>query len=434
MHMWQKTIAVMAVLGLLAASPVSTAQVREVADIDRIVAVVDDDVITWTELQGRVELITRQLQQQGTPIPAPEVLNRQILERMIVERIQLKAARERGIRVDDETVNQVVGRIAEENGMNLMQFYNVLERDGYSFAQFRENIRNEITISRLQSRELEGRISITAQEVDRLLENRERFGSGAEYRLSHIFISVPEAASPGVVDAARRKATEVQQRLQEGADFRQMAVAYSDGQKALEGGDLGWRKAGELPTLFAAAVVKMEQGAVSDLIRSPNGFHLLKLEERRGETRHTIRQTLARHILIRTDELTSDVNARDRLNRLRERILSGDQFGELARSYSDDTTSAVNGGDLGWRDPADFVPEFQQEIGNLDRGELSQPFKSRFGWHLVQVLDRRDYDNTDEYRRNQARELLRQRKLQEELQQWVRRMRDEAYVEYRLEG
>jgi peptidyl-prolyl cis-trans isomerase SurA len=278
-------------------------------------------------------------------------------------------------------------------------------------------------------------VSVTPQEVDDFLASQKNLGNlNEEYHLSHILITVPEAASPKQVQAARTKAEQVLAKLHTGADFREMAVSYSDGQQALEGGDLGWRKAGQLPTLFSDIVTRMHEGEISDLIRSPSGFHILKLTGRRGEKKHIVRQTHARHILIRTNEVTSDYDARTRLERLRQRLLAGEDFAALAKANSDDRGSASRGGDLGWTNPGDFVPAFAKVMNELAPGAISEPFKSQFGWHIVQVLGRRDYDNTEQYQRARAREALRARKIDERLQQWVRRIRDEAYVEYRLEG
>ncbi len=427
------------IVALLAALSVATwslpATAARVQELNRIVAIVDDDVITYQELKDRLETIVAQLRQSKTPLPADNILQRQVLERLIVERLQLKMASRAGIRVDDENLNEVIGKIARDNGLTLAQFRQVLERDGFKFADFREEIRNELTISRLRSRQVESRIVITPQEVENYLAHRQAEGAeGTEYRLEHILIAVPEAARPAEIQAAKARAEELLGRLRSGADFREMAVSYSDGQQALEGGDLGWRKAGQLPTLFSEVALKMAVGAISDPIRSPSGFHILRLAEKRGETKHVVRQTHARHILIRTDAITSDEQARARLLRLRDRILDGEDFDRLARANSDDTGSASQGGDLGWANPGMFVPAFEEAMGKLAPGQVSEPFRSQFGWHIVQVLERRDHDDTEEHIRNQAREALRQRKMEEELENWLRRMRDESYVTIRLDS
>lgn len=404
-----------------------------VQELDRVVAVVNDDVVTLSELQDRLFQVRRQLQQQGTPAPPEDVLKRQVLERLVLERIQLERAHQRGLQVEDETLNQVIRNIARENGLSLDQLRQVLQRDGLPFSEFRENIRNDILVRRLRTREVDNRVSVSEQEVDRFLENRGGAMQNKEYRLSHILIAVPEAADPAEVQKAREEAEGILGKLRDGANFAELAVAHSDGQQALEGGDLGWRQYGRLPTLFSDVVANMAEGEVTDPIRSPSGFHILRLEQIRGEQRHLVRQTHARHILLQPDAVTDDTEIRQRLERLRRRIQSGEGFSQLARAHSDDQVSAADGGDLGWVGPGEMVPRFEEAMNALEPGEVSEPFRSRFGWHIVQVLERRQYDDTEDFRRNQARRALRQRKIEEEVQQWVRQLLDQAYVEYRLE-
>ncbi len=406
-----------------------------VVPLDRIVAVVNDDVITATELDHRLAVIKRQLARRNTRLPADDVLRRQLLERMIQERLQLQLARSIGIRVDDETLTTVLSRIARDSGMDLHQFRRALEADGFDFAEFRENVRNEIIIDRLRQQRVERRISVTEQEIKNQLERLERDrASRLEYRLAHILISLPEGAGPDAVAETRRRAEAVLARLRGGADFAAVAAEVSDGQKALEGGDLGWRRAGQLPPAFAAAVEGLAPGEVSGLIRSASGFHILKLvDKRRGGGRHVVEQTLARHILIRTDAVTSDEQARNRLAELRRRILAGEDFGELARRYSQDKASAAEGGSLGWTEPGRLVPRFEKAMQALAPGQISEPFRTRFGWHIVQVMARRQQDLTDEMRRREARLVVRKRKTEEAVRDWLRRLRDEAYVEVRLD-
>jgi peptidyl-prolyl cis-trans isomerase SurA len=415
---------------LLISSTLSAA----VKELNGIAAIVDDDVITWSELDQRVKTISQQLREKNTQLPPRNILERQILERLIVEHLQLKRAAQLGIQVDDESLNKVVTNIARENQLSLEQFRQALERDGISFAYFREQIRNEILMSRLRSNQVDNRVNVTPQEVETFLEGQKgRQERNTEFHLYHILISVPDSASPEQVQASRAEAEEVLGKLREGADFRQMAVAHSDGRQALEGGDLGWRRAAQLPSLFAETVLAMQQGELSELIRSASGFHILRLAEKRGQKRNIIRQVQARHILLKTSPLVSTTEARNRLARLRERILGGEDFEELARAHSEDPGSAVKGGDLGWADPSIYVREFQDALNNHTVGDISAPFKSQFGWHILQVLSWRDFDNTDEARRNQAFKALRQRKIEEGQQNWLRRLRDEAYVEFRLE-
>lgn len=401
--------------------------------VDKIVAVVNDDVITSTELDNRLHAIKDQLKSQSAPLPPDPVLKKQVLDRMILASLQLQLADQNGIRVDDDTLNRTIERIAEDNKLSLPDFRAVLEKEGYDFATFREDIRREILINRVQQRQVNDRIMVTEQEIDNFLAaQRAQGNTGAEYHLAHILIAVPDAASSERIQAARQRAEDVLKKLRAGANFQETAIAVSDGQQALQGGDLGWRKAAELPTLFVDPVLHMKTGDISDLIRSPSGFHIIKLLEQRNDQRHIVTQTHARHILIRTDELTSDDAAQARLNDLRQRIKDGADFAALARNYSNDTATASNGGDLGWVNPGDMVPNFEAQIDKLATGEISKPFKTGFGWHIVQVLERRRHDDTDAFMRSQARDAIRQRKTEEELQSWLARLRDDAYVENRL--
>ncbi len=405
-----------------------------VVPLDRIIAVVNDDVIVMSELENRVRTIRAQLRQSGTAPPPESVLERQVLERLILDRLQLQMAENVGIRIDDATLNRAVAQLAQQNGLSVRQFRDILERDGYDFARFREDVRNEIIISRLQQRQINNRISVTEREIENYLATRaQQSDPDTEYRLAHILIGVPEAASPEAIASARAKAEDVLASVRTGADFAQTAVAVSDGQQALQGGDLGWRKQQQLPTIFAELVRDMQPGDVAGPIRSASGFHLVKLVETRGQEKHVITQTHARHILIRPDELTSEAEARRQLEQLRTRIENGEPFAELARAHSDDRGSAVSGGELGWLSPGDTVPDFESVMNGLAAGEVSEPFRSQFGWHIVQVVERRRYDGTEEVRRAQALEQIRQRKSEQELDTWLRELRDEAYVEYRLE-
>ncbi len=401
--------------------------------LDSIVAVVNTDVITRTELNNRLRTIRQQLQQQGAPVPPQAVLEKQVLDRMILSNLQLQLAERAGVRVDDETLNRTIARIAEENRMTVGEFRTVLEQDGYDFANFREDIRKEILISRVQQRQIAERVSVSEQEIDNFLTTQKAQGNaGEEYHLAHILVSVPDAASPERLRAARERAEDILKKLRAGADFQETAIAVSDGQQALEGGDLGWRKLAELPTLFVDAASAMDVGAISDLIRSPSGYHIIKLLDKRSGQPHIVTQTHARHILIRPDELTTEQAAEQQLRDLRARLDQGADFAELARTQSDDTASAANGGDLGWANPGEMAPAFENAMRALGEGEISQPFKTHFGWHLVQVLERRERDNTAELLRDQARDAIRQRKMDEELQAWLTRLRDEAHVESRL--
>lgn len=405
-----------------------------IVEVDRIVAIANDAVITRSELDEQIHTIKQQLRQQKTQLPPDALLQKQVLERLISNQLQLQLAASTGIRVDDEVLNKAIGRIAEQNKLSITEFRDVLEKDGVNFASFREDIRNEITMTRLRQRQVDSRINVTDQEVARFLAAQADKGkSDDEYRVSHILIAVPEAASPEQIQAAKQKAQQVLDDLRGGADFKETAIAVSNGQQALEGGDLGWRSAGQLPSLFAPLVGRMKPGDLSDIIRSPSGFHIIKLFDYRSGQIHRVNQTLARHILIRTNELVSDDDASIKLEQLSQRVKNGADFAELARANSEDKGSAVNGGSLGWVSPGEMVPVFEQAMNELQPGQISKPFKSEFGWHIVQVQERREQDNTEQFNRSQAFDAIRQRKVEEELQIWLRRLRDEAYVEYRLD-
>lgn len=415
------------------AQAAETAPPRE--PLEGIVAIVNDDVITRTELDDRLRTIRQQLEQQRAPLPPRATLEKQVLDRMILSSLQLQLAERTGLRVDDETLNRTIARIAEDNRMSLDEFRRVLERDGYDFASFREDIRKEILISRVQQRQIADRVMISEQDVDNVLAQQQAQGnSDEELRLAHILVAVPDAASPERIRTARERAEGILQDLRSGADFRETAIATSDGQQALEGGDLGWRKRAELPTLFVDAVGAMQVGDVSELIRSPSGYHIIKLADKRSGKSHIVTQSRVRHILLRTNALVGDDEAEAQLEALREQLAQGGDFAAVARSKSEDPGSAANGGELGWTSPGELDPRFQATIDALAPGEISAPFKSNFGWHIAEVLERREHDDTANVLRSQARDALRQRKIDEELQTWLSRLRDEAHIENRLNG
>ena len=424
----------MIVLSLAAGASAGAQSPPRIIELDRIVAIVNDDVIVESELDARVETVRAQMLDAGTQPPLEGVLRRQVLDRLVLDRLQLQLAERTGLRIDEETLNQSVAAIAAQNQLSLREFRDILELDGYDFAKFREEVRAEMLISRLRQSQVDNRIRVSQQDIDNYLATVSRQGGEANaYHLGHILIAVPEAASPEEVEEARARAEEALAELRGGADFARVASAVSDGQQALNGGDLGWRTAGELPTIFADAVPSLAVDELSDPIRSPSGYHIVKLLGLRGDTPVMVTETHARHILIRPNELVNDAEAQRRLRVISERLTNGDDFGELARANSEDPGSAVKGGDLGWVAPGVFIPAFEREMNALADGELSEPFKTQFGWHIVQVLERRETDDTDQARRTKAADEIRQRKLDEELQNWLRQMRDEAYVEYRLE-
>lgn len=402
--------------------------------LDRIVAVVNDDVITALELESEVGNIKKQLLSQNTRLPPDSVLKKQILDRMILQHLQLQRAERVHIRVDDEMLNRAINNIADQNKLSLNGLRNALEQQGMDYTQFRENIRKEIIISQLQQRQVLNRISITKQEIDTFLTNQSLKGAiKGEYNLGHILIALPEGADAKQIEQAKIKANEVIEKLKNGADFAQTAIAVSDGQKALDGGNLGWRSFDALPTLFSDWVRNQEVNNISNALRSPNGFHILKLlAKRTNDEQHIISQTHVRHILIKTDEFNTSEESRKRLLKIRDRILKGEDFSKLAKLYSEDPGSAEKGGDLGWVNPGMMVPPFEEAYKELVVGQVSEPVKTQFGWHIIEVLDKRNVDNTDKVKRDKAMESIRARKAEPALQNWFRTLRDGSYVDVRL--
>lgn len=402
--------------------------------IDRIVVVVNDEVITRHELNERTRVATAQLRQQGAPLPPREVLERQILERMITDRVQLQFAKQTGLRIDDTELDRAINRIAAENKLSLPQLRAALEKDGVPFSKFREEIRGEITIARLREREVDNRITVTDGEIDNFIRTQQgSAGRNDEFNISHILVTVPENASPETIEARRERAQQALAQIKGGADFRQVAATFSDAPDALQGGALGWRDSSRLPPLFLEAVEGLHPGQVSAILRSPNGFHLLRLNGRRGgKAPVSVTQTHVRHILIKTNELVSEDEARRRLLALKERLDNNADFAELARLHSEDPSS-VRGGDLGWVSPRDTVPEFERAMDRLKPGEVSEPVRTQFGWHLIQVLGRRKEDVSGERQRLEARRALRARKSDQAYQEWIRQLRDRAYIQYRLD-
>ena len=407
---------------------------RPIEELDRVVAIVNDDVIVLSELENRVRTTREELGQSGVSPPPVYVLRKQVLERLVLERLQLQVARSTGIRVEDDRLNKAVEDVARRNGMSLGEFRDVLEAQDYNFGKFRDDIRNQIAISLARRRQVSNRVQVTSREIENFLAMEEkRGGSENEYRIAHILIAVSEDAEPEVVAAARERSEGIVSRLRAGEDFARTAAAVSQGQQALEGGDLGWRKESQLPTLFTQVVPTMAPGDIFEPISSPSGFHIIKLVDIRGGARHILTQTKTRQILVRPDELTSEEDARLRLDQLKFRIENNEDFGELARAHSDDRATAASGGDLGWLSPGDTVPAFEEVVDRLAEGEVSDPFKTEFGWHIVQVSGRRQHDSTKEVQRANAVEQIRRRKTEEEIQSWLRQLRDEAFVEYRLD-
>jgi peptidyl-prolyl cis-trans isomerase SurA len=418
---------------LLVAAGMAVAANEPIA-LDRIVAVVNDEVITRMELDRESRMATEQLRRQGTPLPARDILEKQLLERMITKRALLQFAKQNGMRVSDTELDSAVDHIAQENKMTPVALRETIERDGVGFDRFREDVRAEMLVARLRDREVDSRIMVGDSEIQSFLRSQENQGEKIdEYNLTHILVTVPEQATPDEVKQRRARADTALAQLKQGLDFRQVAASFSDAPDALQGGAMGWRPAARLPTIFLDALKNMKVGQVSDLLRSPNGFHILKLIDKRGNnTPVIVTQTHARHILIRLNEVVSENDARNRLTSLKDRIANGADFAELARLQSDDT-SAARGGDLGWVTPGDVVPEFERAMDALKAGQVSNPFKTPFGWHIVQVLERREQDMSKDRERLAARQAIRQRKSEEQWQEWVRQQRDKSYVEYHLE-
>ena len=405
-----------------------------IVPVDRIVAVVNDDVITQNELSERVALVTRQLQHQGATLPPADALTHQILERMINDRVQLQVAKDDGIKVDDLTLDRTLERIAQENHLSMVDFRKALERDGLNYNRFRDDIRNEITIARLREKEVDNTIVVTDAEVEtELAREAHEANSDAEYQLSHILVAVPPQASAEQIEAKRRRAVEALAQLRRGANFAQVAAQYSDAPDALQGGSLGWRPAGRLPTLFLDVLKRMKPGDVSDVLKSPNGFHIVKLLDTRSTAAAPgAQQTHVRHILLRARDGLTDAEARERLEKLRQQILKGADFAEIARQNSEDS-SASKGGDLGWVSPGDTVPEFERVMNSLKPGEVSEPFQTPFGWHIAEVIERRSEALPEERRKAAARQAIRARKADEAYQDWLRQQRDRAFVENRYD-
>ena len=407
---------------------------KQVAVIDSVVAVVNDDVITRRELDERLQVVVRQLQKQGTPLPAPEVLGKQMLERMITDMLLAQFAKENGVRVDDTQLDLAITRIAQQNQFpSLAEFRARLETDGVDFRKFREEIRSEIISTRLREREVESKLVISDSEVDNYLANKAKMsGPEEELHLAHILVVIPEQASAEKIQAAREKAQQALVQLKDGANFAQVAAGYSDANDALKGGDLGWRPGDRLPPLFAEELQKLQPGRVTAIIRSPNGFHILKLIDRRsGSAPVVITQTRARHILIKTSEIVPESEAKKRLLEIKARIDAGADFAEQARRFSQDG-SAQQGGDLDWLSPGQTVPEFEEVMNKLQPGAIGMA-QTQFGWHLIQVLERRNTDVSEQQKRQQARIAIGTFKSDEQYQDWLRQLRDRAFIEYRLE-
>ena len=400
--------------------------------VDYVVAVVNEDVILNSQLEEAVDSIKRQIRASGNTPPTDTELREQMRERLIMQEIQSQRAAQRGIRVGDEELNQALEGIARQNGMNLREFARALRSEGVDFLMVREQIRNELLTNSLRQREIDARVSVTDREIDAFLAKTRKNDQATEYRLEHILIAVPDGSTDDVRAAARAEAEQIRQAVIDGASFSQMAISRSDATTALDGGDLGWRTAGALPTLFADEVDDMSVGSVSPVIETGSGYNLIRLADQRGgQAAQLITETRARHILLQPNAIRDEYETRERAAELLEELKGGRDFAEAAREYSDDSGSANQGGDLGWQGPGSFVPEFEQRLANLEANEISEPFETQFGIHIVQLLERRTRDSAEDIARNQARMAIRQRKIAEEYEDWLRRQRAEAYVELR---
>jgi peptidyl-prolyl cis-trans isomerase SurA len=402
----------------------------QAVELDSIVAVVEDDVILERELQKETSTILQRLQSSKAPLPPEHILRKQVLEKMIVDKLQKQLAEKAGITVSEEMLNSSAADIAQRNNMTLEQFRAELDGQHISYKSFLDNMRDEIIINQLRGREIGGRIKVTDQEVAHYMETQGKIGDESiQYHLGHILVAVKEGASSADIQNAQREANDLVAKLRAGQDFAQTAISHSDDSNALKGGDLGWRTLSTLPTLFADDVTKMARGEIAEPIRSPSGFHIIKMLAVKGMDNHIITKTKVRHILIKTNELIDDAEARKRLFGLKARISEGDDFAALARAHSDDKGSALKGGSLDWVSPGDLVKPFEEAMSHLKVNEVSEPIQTQFGWHLLQVLDRENKDNSAEYRKNLVRDAIRKRKIEEETELWIRRLRDEAYVE-----
>jgi len=427
----------LAAITLLA--PAAFSQTREASSsgslLDRVAATVNDGVVLQSELEEQMVIIAQRLREQKLELPPQNVLQKQVLDRLVLQELQMQRANRAGIKVSDETVNNALSDIARQNNIPLAELPNALAAQGIDYAGYRENLRKELAMQILRQRDVLQRINVSPREIDQFIERQKKMPSGTnQYDVSHILIAVPQAATPDELDEAARKADEVYQKATSGEDFSRLAVQYSNAQTALEGGRLGLKKGDELPTFLAEAIAGMKAGDVSKPLRTPSGFHIVKLNDIKSAVGQTIiNQVHARHILLKPNELQDDATVQQKLQTIRDRIVNkGENFSAVASVVSEDPGSAADGGDLGWTGPGTFVPEFEKQLAQLQPDEISQPFKTQYGWHIIQLLGRRQFDNSEEIVKQQAFNTIRNSKVDEETELWLRRLRDEAYVEYRL--
>jgi peptidyl-prolyl cis-trans isomerase SurA len=424
-------------LAALLLSTVTHAQTRDIGVhgemLDRIAAIVNDGLVLKSELDSQMDAVTKRLQEQKVELPSQSVLKQQVLDRLILQEIQAQHAKRVGLTVSDEQLNSALQEIATRNKIPFDQLPTALAAQGVDYKQYREAMRKELTLSTLRQRDVIAHINVSPHELEQFLTRQQTAAANDEFNVSHILLSLPEAATPKQLEEISQKAQDLATRASKGEDFGQLAIANSNSQTALDGGQLGWRKGTQLPQFILDLVTKMKPGDVSEPVRTPSGFHIVKLNERRsGEALVIVNQVHVRHILIKPNELDDDETVRQKLSKLRDRILKGEDFAGLASTNSADPGSAPDGGDLGWSGPGTFVPEFDKAIADLKVNEISQPFKSRYGWHIVQMLGTRTYDSTDDVRRQRAFAAIRESKADEETELWLRRLRDEAFVEIKM--
>ena len=420
--------------GVAQPSPAARAAPARTQSVDRVVAIVNDEAITLHDIDEAKRIVLQQMKQQSVQPPPPDVMDKQVLERLITDRALLQFAKESGLRVDDTQIERTIQRIAQENKISVEELKKALAAEKLSFAKYRDDIRSELIMQRLREREVDSRITVSEAEVDLYMATLKTQNAGdSEYELAHILVLVPEQASSDQIEAKRKRADEALKAVKAGGDFAQVAAGFSDANDALRGGNLGWRAGARLPTVFAEQVRTMKPGDISPVLRSASGFHIVKLINKRGRNEGTIvDQSHARHILVRVNELVSEADAKVKIDRVRDRIESGSKFEDVAKLNSEDA-SASKGGDLGWLNPGDTVPEFQAAMDKLAINEVSTAVRSPFGWHIIQVLERRRQDISAERQRAEAQLAIRQRKAEEAFQAWVREVRDRAYVEIRLD-
>ena len=428
------TSMVVLLLGALAFQGKALAQTRELSTqgtlLDRIAAVVDDGVVLESEVDDQMKEVTARLQSQNMALPAESVLRKQVLDRLIMQRIELEQADRDGITISDDQLNAALEDVAKRNNIPFSDLPSVLSQQGIDYASYREEMRQQLTLGLLRQRDVLQRIAVTPREIDQFLAKQAKQpATDQQYNVSHILIAVPPNATPEQLAQAQDRANDVYQRASKGEDFGKLAVAYSNSEDALEGGSLGWRQGSELPTFLTSLILGLKPGQVSAPLRTPTGFHIVKLNQIRGqENKDIVQQIHVRHILLKTTALQDDAVVRQRLEQIRQQIIKGEGFGVAAAAASQDPGSASDGGDLGWQSPEVFDPTFADAVQQLKVGEISEPFRSRYGWHIAQLLGRRNYDATKEVVRLNAMEAIRASKADENTELWLQHLRDDAYV------